>query len=160
MFEAIGGGKNAAERLLFEEASVYWRLRFAAPLTFWGVGERGGKGENGGSGYFVHYFFTSQFQTLSCAVWYLETKEVDTWRCDVLAKNVPFWTLVIICSMFNKGQNTASDQTCAQIRICNTLRSNTYDISLFDQILREIDFLSGKINLVSALHNVMLKLKS
>ena len=59
MFEAIGGGKNAAERLLFEEASAYWRLRFAAPLTFWGVGERGGKGENGGSGYFVHYFFTS-----------------------------------------------------------------------------------------------------
>ena len=37
----IGGGKNAAERLLFEKASsAYWRLRFAAPLTLWGVARK------------------------------------------------------------------------------------------------------------------------
>ena len=64
MFEAIGGGKNAAERLLFEKASsAYWRLRFAAPLTFWGVArKKEGESVDCGrrlNGYFVHYFFTS-----------------------------------------------------------------------------------------------------
>ena len=51
MLEAIGGGKNAAERLIFEKASsAYWRLRFAAPLTFWGVArKKEGESVEGGS---------------------------------------------------------------------------------------------------------------
>ena len=51
MLEAIGGGKNAAERLLFEKASsAYWRLRFAALLTFWGVArKKEGESVEGGS---------------------------------------------------------------------------------------------------------------